>query len=83
MPLNKLNNYLKSQTDLRELTEAFIFKKDGIVLAKAGFTISSTPDLITDHEMIEVESGKVILTSKRKDRIRALVKLVKIQNKNV
>ena len=80
LDLNKLNNYLKSQTDLRELTEAFIFKKDGIVLAKAGFTISSTPDLITDHEMIEVESGKVILTSKRKDRIRALVKLVEIQN---
>ena len=78
--LNKLNSYLKSQTDSRELTEAFIFKKDGVVLARAGFTVSTTPDLITDYELIEVESGKVILTSKRKDRVRALVKLEKIQN---
>ena len=78
--LNKLNSYLKLQTDSRELTEAFIFKKDGVVLARAGFTVSTTPDLITDYELIEVESGKVIFTSKRKDRVRALVKLEKIQN---
>ena len=72
--------YVYSQIDLRELTEAFIFKKSGIVLAKAGFTISTTPDLITDYELIEAENGKIILTSKRKDRVRALVKLKEIQN---
>jgi len=78
--LNKLNLYIHSQIELRELTEAFIFKTNGIVLAKGGFTISSTPDLITDFELIEAEKGKVILTSKRKDRVRALIKLQKIQN---
>ena len=72
--------YVYSQIDLRELTEAFIFKKSGMVLAKAGFTISTTPDLITDYELIEAENGKIILTSKRKDRVRALVKLKEIQN---
>ena len=80
LDLNKLNMYVYSQIDLRELTEAFIFKKNGVVLAKAGFTISSTPDLITDYELIEAENGKIILTSKRKDRVRALVKLKEIQN---
>ena len=80
LDLNKLNMYVYSQIDLRELTEAFIFKKSGIVLAKAGFTISTTPALITDYELIEAENGKIILTSKRKDRVRALVKLKEIQN---
>ena len=48
LDLNKLNMYVYSQIDLRELTEAFVFKKSGILLAKAGFTISTTPDLITE-----------------------------------
>ena len=78
--LNKLNSFLNVETDIRELTEAFIFKKGGILLAKAGFTISSTPDLITDIELIEAEGGNIILTSKRKDRVRALVKLNNMQN---
>ena len=80
LDLNKLNSFLNVETDIRELTEAFIFKKGGILLAKAGFTISSTPDVITDIELIEAEGGNIILTSKRKDRVRALVKLNNIQN---
>ena len=80
LDLNKLNNYVNSQVEIRELTEAFIFKKEGAVLAKAGFTISTTPDLITEYELFEADSGKIILTSKRKDRVRALIKLKKIQN---
>ena len=59
LDLNKLNSFLNVETDIRELTEAFIFKKGGILLAKAGFTISSTPDVITDIELIEVEGGKL------------------------
>ena len=80
LDLNELNAYIYSQIEVRELTEAFIFKKGGALLAKGGFTISSTPDLITEYELIGAESGKIILTSKRKDRVRALVKLQKIQN---
>ena len=80
LDLNKLNNYVNSQVEIRELTEAFIFKKEGAVLAKAGFTISTTPDLITEYELFEADSGKIIFTSKRKDRVRALIKLKKIQN---
>jgi len=78
--LNELNIYINSQIKLRELTEAFIFKKNGVVLAKGGFTISSTPDLITEYELFEAESEKVIFIGKRSDRVRALVKLKKIQN---
>ena len=80
LDLNKINVYINSQIELRELTEAFIFKKNGVILAKGGFTITTTPDLITEYELIEAESGKVILISKRKDRVRALVKLQNIQN---
>ena len=80
LDLNKLNKYINLQIELRELTEAFIFKKGGVVLARGGFTISSTPDVITEYELISAEDGKVILTSKRNDRVRALIKLQEIQN---
>ena len=52
LDLNKLNVYINSQIELRELTEAFIFKKSGALLAKGGFTITTTPDLITEYELI-------------------------------
>ena len=80
LDLNKLNNFVYTQIKLRELTEAFIFRKGGVVLAKGGFTISTTPDVITVFDLIEADKGDVVLTSKRKDRVRALIKLQNIQN---
>ena len=80
LDLNKLNNFIYTQIKLRELTEAFIFRKGGVVLAKGGFTISTTPDVITVFDLIEADKGDVVLTSKRKDRVRALIKLQNIQN---
>ena len=80
LDLNKLNNFVYTQIKLRELTEAFIFRKGGVVLAKGGFTISTTPDVITGFELIEADKGDVVLTSKRTDRVRALIKLQNIQN---
>ena len=80
LDLNKLNNFVYKQIKLRELTEAFIFRKGGAVLAKGGFTISTTPDVITGFELIEADKGDVVLISKRKDRVRALIKLQNIQN---
>ena len=80
LDLNKLYEFVTSQVSSRELTELFIFKKNGAVIAKAGFTISSTPDLITENELILAESGDVIFTSKRTDRLRALIKLKTIKN---
>ena len=80
LDLNKLNTFINSQINIRELTEAFVFKKGGILLAKAGFTISTTPDIITGYELLEAEEGKVVFISKRKDRVRALIKLKNLQN---
>ena len=80
LDLIKLNKFVDSQVKSRELTEGFIFKKNGEVLARAGFTISSVPDLITGFEILQAESGEVIFTSKRKDRVRALVRLNNIKN---
>ena len=80
LDLNKLNSFINSQITERELTEAFVFKRGGLVLAKGGFTISSTPDVITEYELLEADNLKVIFTSKRKDRVRALIKLKNIQN---
>ena len=80
LDLNKLNNFIYTQIKLRELTEAFIFRKGGAVLAKGGFTISTTPDVITEFDLIEADTGEIVLTSKRKDRVRALIKLQNIQN---
>ena len=80
LDLNKLNAYIDTQIELRELTEAFIFDSRGTVLAKGGFTISSTLDVITEFEIGGADSGKVIFIGKRKDRVRALIKLQKLQN---
>ena len=80
LDLNKLNNFIHKQIKLRELTEAFVFRKGGAVLAKGGFTISTTPDVITEFDLIEADTGEIVLTSKRKDRVRALIKLQNIQN---
>ena len=80
LDLNKLNNFIHTQIKLRELTEAFVFRKGGAVLAKGGFTISTTPDVITEFDLIEADTGEIVLTSKRKDRVRALIKLQNIQN---
>ena len=80
LDLNKLNNFVYTQIKSRELTEAFVFKKGGAVLAKGGFTISTTPDLITGFDLIEADKGEIVFTSKRKDRVRALIKLQNIQN---
>ena len=80
LDLNKLNNFIHIQIKLRELTEAFVFRKGGEVLAKGGFTISTTPDVITEFDLIEADTGEIVLTSKRKDRVRALIKLQNIQN---
>ena len=80
LDLNKLNNFIHTQIKLRELTEAFVFRKGGEVLAKGGFTISTTPDVITEFDLIEADRGEIVLTSKRKDRVRALIKLQNIQN---
>ena len=80
LDLNKLNNFIYTQIKLRELTEAFVFRKGGEVLAKGGFTISTTPDVITEFDLIEADTGEIVLTSKRKDRVRALIKLQNIQN---
>ena len=80
LDLSKLNNFINEQVSIRELTEGFIFKTNGNIIARAGFTISSTPDLITKNEIFDANSGKVIFTSKRPDRVRALVKLKNITN---
>ena len=78
--LNELNSFINNQIKIRELTEAFVFKRGGVLLVKGGFTISTTPDLITEFELIEAERGEVVFTSKRKDRVRALIKLKNLQN---
>ncbi len=80
LDLNKLSEYINSQVYLRELTEVFIFKNNGALIAKAGFTISSTPDLITENELLSAENGDIIFTSKRSDRLRALIKLTSIKD---
>ena len=50
---DELNSFINNQIKIRELTEAFVFKRGGVLLVKGGFTISTTPDLITEFELIE------------------------------
>ena len=80
LDVKKLNDFIDKQVEMRELTESFIIKKNGVVIASGGFLISLTPDIITEVEMSQADTGNVIFTSKRTDRVRALIKLNKIKN---
>ena len=80
LDVKKLNDFIDKQVEMRKLTESFIIKRNGVVIASGGFLISLTPDIITEVEMSQADEGSVIFTSKRSDRVRALIKLDKIKN---
>ena len=80
LDVKELNDFIDKQVEMRKLTESFIIKRNGVVIASGGFLISLTPDIITEVEMSQADEGSVIFTSKRSDRVRALIKLDKIKN---
>ncbi len=71
-----LNSFLSQQAAFRGLTEAVIFRPDGQVIAKAGYTFALAFEQIPFQSMAQADVGQVaIVTGEESDRVRALVKL--------
>ncbi len=71
------NRFLATQAALRSLTEAMVFRRDGRVLARTGFTFSLLFEPVPLEAMKKADEtgGAVILTAESDDRVRALVRL--------
>ncbi len=71
------DNALSTQIAFRGLTEAVIFRPDGQVLAKAGYTFSlAFGDVVPFSELAKADAGQVaVVTGENLDRVRALVRL--------
>ena len=71
-----LNSFLSTQAAFRGLTEALIFRPDGQVIAKAGYTFALTFEQVPFQAMAQADVGQVaVVTGEDSDRVRALVKL--------
>lgn len=70
------NQVMQTQSMLRNLPEAIVFRADGEVLAKAKLSFSLEMEKVPERIMQEAKSGGVVLlTGDSHDRIRALIKL--------
>ena len=73
---NLLNSFLSTQAAFRGLTEAVVFRPDGQVIAKAGYTFALAFEQIPFQTMAQADVGQVaVVTGEESDRVRALVKL--------
>ena len=71
-----LDSFLSRQAAFRGLTEAVIFRPDGQVIAKAGYTFALAFEQIPFQTMAQADVGQVaVVTGEDSDRVRALVKL--------
>ncbi len=76
----RLDQVLKAQSAVRNLTEAVIFDKDGDVLARAGYTFSLQFEQVPFWALERADSGSVaLLTGGNEDRVRGLVRLDTVQ----
>ncbi len=67
---------VQTQSTLRNLSEAIVFRADGAVLAKSRLSFSLEMEKVPPKLLEQAEDGDVVLiTGDSSDRIRALVKL--------
>ena len=70
------NQMVQTQSSLRNLSEAIVFRADGAVLAKSRLSFSLEMETVSPKVLAQAEDGDVVLiTGDNSDRIRALVKL--------
>lgn len=72
---------MDTQTMLRNLSEAIVFRQGGDVLARSGLTFALEYETVPSYALEDAKSGEVVLmTGENKDRVRALVKLNNFDN---
>ncbi len=72
----KLNRVMRTQSILRNLSEAILFDGSGRILAASGLALTLEVEEISSESMEEARQGEVVmLTSGDDNRVRALMKL--------
>lgn len=72
---------IKTQSFLRNFSEAVVFDMAGQVLSRSGTVSSLSTDDIPAYVLNEANQGKVIIsTGQNDDRVRALIKLANFEN---
>ncbi len=70
------NRLMRTQSVLRNFSEAIVFDGSGNVLSESGLTFSLEFNSVPEYAMAQAQDGDVVLmTAGSDDRIRALVKL--------
>ncbi len=73
---NRLSMVLERQANLRDLSEAIVFRSDGRLLGKTSLSFSLALDQVPDDLLLRAASGEVVMvTGDNSDRVRALVQL--------
>ncbi len=71
-----LERIMRTQSILRNLSEAIIFDSSGRVISRSGITFSLELEQVPRFAIEQAEAGEVVLmTGAQDDRVRALVKL--------
>ncbi|GEO79911.1 sensor histidine kinase NtrY-like [Pararhodospirillum oryzae] len=71
-----LNQFLGTQSVLRNLSEVVVFTGDGTVIGRAGYTISLRFEQVPSFLIEQANKGEVVvLPGQANDRVRALVEL--------
>lgn len=76
-----LEKIMRTQSLLRNFSEAIVFDDSGRVLARSGLTFSLELETVPDIYMQRAQAGEVVVTTGvNDDRVRALLKLNNISN---
>lgn len=68
------DEYVQTQSYLRNLPEAIVFNSDGAVIAKSKLSFTLSVDAIPQESLQEAKKGEVVLmTGNNQDRLRALI----------
>ncbi len=71
-----LEKVLRTQSFLRDLSEAVVFDGQGKILASSGFTFALEFESVPEYALLEANSGEVsVMRGASDDRVRGLVKL--------
>ncbi|MDH5722106.1 MAG: PAS domain-containing sensor histidine kinase, partial [Alphaproteobacteria bacterium] len=67
---------VNTQSFIRNLSEALVFREDGRVIARSALTFALEYEAVPEYIMQRAKTGEVVLmTGEDQDRVRALVKL--------
>jgi two-component system nitrogen regulation sensor histidine kinase NtrY len=70
------NRLMRTQSVLRNFSEAIVFDSTGRIIAESGLTFTLEFESVPEHAMKQAQDGDVVLmTAGNEDKIRALVKL--------